>query len=156
MRFRDVWLLQFGQIETDWLTNVSRPPAARSRSAFNYHCEEDSKLRVHINHVPVGEDKLLLLVLLALKDDVDLLGGDRQNRQLDAVELIKAAPGSGLSQTWKDTHFINENLPTSSTCTPPSFMQMVGPLGGSTENFVLKKVSDLCGLMANCRPVGAS
>lgn len=114
------------------LTNVSRPPAAQSRTAFSYHCEEDSKLGVHINHVPVGEDKLLLLVLLALKDDVDLLGGDRQNRQLDAVELIKAAPGSGLSQTWRDTYLINENLPTSSTCTRPSFVQMVGPLGGST------------------------
>lgn len=131
MRFRDVWLLLFGQnsfgetfgeTETDWLTNVSRPPAAQSRSAFGYHCEEDSKLGVHVNHVPVGEDKLLLLVLLALKDDVDLLGGDRQDRQLDAVELIKAAPGSGLSQTWRDTYLINENLPTSSTCTRPSFM----------------------------------
>lgn len=94
----------FGEIETDWLTNVSRPPAAQSRSALGYHCEEDSKLGVHINHVPVGEDKLLLLVLLALKDDVDLLGGDRQDRQLDAVELIKAAPGSGLSQTCRDTY----------------------------------------------------
>lgn len=73
------------------------------RSEFSYHGEEDAKLRVHVDHVSVGEDKLLLLVFLTLQDDVDLLGGDRQNRQLDSVKLIKAAPGSGLSQTCKHT-----------------------------------------------------
>ena len=40
------------------------------------HGEEDAKLRVHVNHVSVGEDELFLLVLLTLQDDVDLLRGD--------------------------------------------------------------------------------
>ena len=59
-----------------------------------YHGEEDAKLRVHVHRIPVGEDKLPLLVLLALQDDVYLLCGHRQHRQLDAVELVEAAPGS--------------------------------------------------------------
>lgn len=72
-------------------------------SELSYHGEEDAELRVHVDHVPVCEDELLLLVLLTLQDDVDLLRGNGQNRQLDAVKLIEAAPGSRLSQTCRDT-----------------------------------------------------
>lgn len=71
------------------------------RSELGYHGEEDAKLGVHVNDVSVCENKLLLLVLLTLQDDVDLLGGDRQDRQLDAVKLIEAAPGSRLGQTYE-------------------------------------------------------
>lgn len=42
----------------------------------SYHCEEDAKLWVHVNNVSVGEDKLFLLVLLTLQDNVDLLCSD--------------------------------------------------------------------------------
>ena len=59
-----------------------------------YHGEEDAKLRVHVHHIPVGEDKLTLLVPLALQDNVDLLRSHRQHRQFNAVELVEAAPGS--------------------------------------------------------------
>ena len=31
----------------------------------DYHGEEDAKLRVHVHNIPVGKDKLLLLVPLA-------------------------------------------------------------------------------------------
>ena len=65
---------------------------------MGYHGEEDAKLGVHVHHVPVGEDELPLLVLLALQDDVNLLRRHGQHRQLDAVELIKAAPGARLGQ----------------------------------------------------------
>lgn len=73
------------------------------RAELRYHGEEDAELWVHVDHVSVGEDKLFLLVLLTLQDDVDLLGSDRQHRQLDAVKLIKAAPGAGLGQTCRHT-----------------------------------------------------
>lgn len=80
-------------------------------SELRYHGEEDAELRVHVNHVSVSEDKLFLLVLLTLQDDVDLLGGDRQDRQLDAVKLIKATPGSGLGQTCRDAQQIGGLVP---------------------------------------------
>lgn len=65
------------------------------------HGEEDAKLGVHVNVVSVGEDKVFAPLLLARENDGDLLGGDGQNGEVDAVELIEAAPGAGLSQTWK-------------------------------------------------------
>lgn len=63
------------------------------------HGEEDAKLRVHVHVVSIGEDKVLAPLLLAGEDDGDLLGGDRQNGEVDAVELIETAPRAGLSQT---------------------------------------------------------
>ena len=93
----------------------------RHRSEVRYHGKKDAKLRVHVHHVSVCEHKLFLLVLLALQDNVDLLGSDGEHRQLDAVKLIEAAPGSGLGQTCRDSKVIksgcnvwfhSEGLPT--------------------------------------------
>lgn len=66
---------------------------------LTYHCEKNAKFRVHVHHVSICKDKLLLLVLFALQDNVYLLRCHRQHWQLDAVELIKAAPGTRLCQT---------------------------------------------------------
>lgn len=68
------------------------------------HGEEDAKLGVHVHIVSIGEDKVFAPLLLAGEHDGDLLRGDRQNREVDAVELIKTAPRAGLSQTWKIKH----------------------------------------------------
>lgn len=87
------------------------------RSEMRYHGEEDAELGIHVDHISVGEDKLLLLVLLTLQNDVDLLGGDRKHRQLDAVKLIKAAPGSGLSQTCRhSTALSGQHFDRTITC----------------------------------------
>lgn len=82
----------------------SNPNSLQGASLIlGYHGEEDAKLRVHVNHISICEDKLLLLVLLTLQDNVDLLGSHREDWKLDAVEFIKAAPGSSLGQTCRDT-----------------------------------------------------
>ena len=73
------------------------------RRSRTHHCEEDAELGVHVDVVAVGEDELLLPLFLARQHDGDLLRGDRQHRQLDAVELVEAAPRPRLRQTCSKT-----------------------------------------------------
>ena len=40
------------------------------------HGDEDTKLRIHVHHVPISEGELLLLVLLTAKYHCALLGAD--------------------------------------------------------------------------------
>jgi hypothetical protein len=61
---------------------------------FFYHGQEDPKLRVHVHDVAIHEDEGLLLLLFAIQDQGDLLGGNGQNGQLDPVELVETAPRS--------------------------------------------------------------
>ena len=63
------------------------------------HGQEESKLWVERDDVPVGEDELLPALLLRHQHDVDLLRGDRQRRQLDTIELVEATPRAGHRQT---------------------------------------------------------
>ena len=42
------------------------------------------------------------MLLAALQHDGDLLGGHGQHGQLDAVELVEAAPGAGLGEALVD------------------------------------------------------
>ena len=63
-----------------------------------YHGKEETKLWVEFDLVSVSEDKLLLAVLLGSENNVDLLGSHRQHRQLDTVELVKAAPRPRLGK----------------------------------------------------------
>lgn len=56
------------------------------------HAEEDAKLKVHVNIVPVSEDEVFLALFLAGQDNGNLLGSHRQHGQVYTVELIKAAP----------------------------------------------------------------
>lgn len=65
------------------------------------HGKEDAKLRAHIHIVSVGEDKVFATFLFAGKNYCDLLSRNRQNWKDNAVELVKTAPRSRLSQTWK-------------------------------------------------------
>jgi len=56
------------------------------------HGEEDAELRVHVDDVSVSEDELRATLLLAREHDGDLLRGDRQRRQLNAIELVETTP----------------------------------------------------------------
>ena len=67
-----------------------------------HHCKKNSKLRVHVYGVTVSEGEASSTFLLTVVDDSNLLSSDRQHRQLDSVELVKAAPRSRLSQPLKD------------------------------------------------------
>ena len=58
------------------------------------HGKEDAKLEAHLNVVSVGEDEVLLPLLLTGEYDGDLLGRHRQYWQVYTVELIKASPRS--------------------------------------------------------------
>ena len=64
-----------------------------------HHGEEDAELGVHVDDVAVSEDELRASLLLARQHDRDLLGGHRQRRQLDAIELVETAPRPGHRQT---------------------------------------------------------
>lgn len=69
------------------------------------HGEEDAKFRAHIHIFSISEDKVFASFLLAGENYCDLLGRNRQNWEVNAIELIKTAPRTRLSQTWKlDTH----------------------------------------------------
>ena len=68
-------------------------------SYFTHHGQEDAELGVHVDGVAVSEDEEGLAFLLAQQHDGDLLGGNGQHGQLDTVELVKAAPRTGLGQT---------------------------------------------------------
>ena len=76
---------------------------ANQNTLVTDHGEEDAELGVHVDVVAVGEDELLLPLFLARQHDGDLLRGDRQHRQLDAVELVEAAPRPRLRQTCSKT-----------------------------------------------------
>lgn len=65
------------------------------------HGEEHAKLRVHVHRISISEDKGFAAFLLAGENNCDLLSCDWQNWELNAVELIKTAPSTRLSQTWK-------------------------------------------------------
>ena len=66
-----------------------------------HHSEEDAKLRVHLHVVTVGKQEVLAALLLAGEHDGDLLRCHRQDWQVDAVKLVKTAPGTRLGQTWE-------------------------------------------------------
>lgn len=68
---------------------------------YTDHGKEDAKLRAHIDIVSISKDKAFATFLLAGENYCDLLGRDRQNWKVNAVELIKTAPRTRLSQTWK-------------------------------------------------------
>lgn len=75
-----------------------------SQCAATDHGKEDAKLRVHIHVISICEDKVFASFLLARENYCNLLGRHRQNREVDAVELVKTAPGTRLCQTWKHTN----------------------------------------------------
>lgn len=45
-------------------------------SVAGVHCQEDTEFRVHVDAVAVREDELLLALLFAAEDNIDLLGSD--------------------------------------------------------------------------------
>lgn len=65
------------------------------------HGEEHAKLWVHVHCISISEDKGFAAFLFAGENYCNLLGCDWQNREFNAVELIKTAPSTRLSQTWK-------------------------------------------------------
>ena len=71
------------------------------KAGKRYHGEEEAKLGVHLHGVPVGEDKVLAAFLLAAQHDGDLLRRHGQHRQVDAVELVEAAPRPRLGEAWR-------------------------------------------------------
>ena len=68
------------------------------KSQSTNHCEEDSKFWIHLHKVSVSEDELLFALLLAGKHNGDLLRSHRQDRQVDSIKLVKAAPRPRLGQ----------------------------------------------------------
>lgn len=68
------------------------------KSQSTNHREEDSKFWIHLHKVSIGEDELLLALLLAGKHNGNLLRGHRQDRQVDSIKLVKAAPRPRLGQ----------------------------------------------------------
>ena len=62
------------------------------------HGQEDTELGVHVHHVAIREDELLPALFLAREHDVNLLRRHGQHWQVDAVELVEAAPAPRLSQ----------------------------------------------------------
>lgn len=71
-----------------------RPSSAAC--AATHHGQEDSELGIHGNDVTVGEGEGLAALLLARVNHRDLLRRHRQHWELNAVELIEAAPRPGL------------------------------------------------------------
>ena len=67
-----------------------------------HHREEDAELRVEGDRVAVREDELRLALLLRAQHDRDLLSGDGQHRQLDAVKLVETSPRARLRQACND------------------------------------------------------
>ena len=65
-----------------------------------YHSKEEAEFGIHVDDVSICEDELLFPLLLARKNDVDLLRSDRQNGQIYSIELIEAAPTARLSKTF--------------------------------------------------------
>ena len=65
------------------------------------HGEKQSELRIKVDHISVGEDKLRLVLFLADKNDGDLLGGDRQHGKLYTIELVETTPRTRLRQTYQ-------------------------------------------------------
>lgn len=79
---------------------------------MTHHGQEDTKLWVHVNVVTISEDELRLAFFLAGQHNSNLLSSHRQHRQLNAVELIEATPGTRLSQTCWDTQACSQPLKT--------------------------------------------
>ena len=67
-----------------------------------YHRQKKSKLWIHRHGISVHEDELSFMFLFSHQDNIDLLGGDGQDRQLNAVELIEAAPRARLGESLED------------------------------------------------------
>lgn len=65
-----------------------------------HHGEEDAKFWIHVHIVSISEYKVFAPLLFAGEDNRNLLCSDRQNRKVDAVELVETAPGARLSETW--------------------------------------------------------
>jgi len=66
---------------------------------YAYHGQEESKLGVQVNNVSIGKYELRFAFFLTDENNCYLLSCDRQNRQLNTIELVETAPGSRLSQT---------------------------------------------------------
>lgn len=60
--------------------------------------------------IAVGEDKVLALLLARRQHDGHLLGGHRQHGQLDAIELVEAAPGARLGEALVDATETSANI----------------------------------------------
>lgn len=73
-----------------------------------YHCYEDSKLRIHLDGVAIGEEERFALLLFGGQDNGHLLGCHREDRKFDAVELIEASPAAGLGQAFVDSSKASE------------------------------------------------
>ena len=59
---------------------------------YTYHGEENAKLCVHVDGVSVCEDESFLAFFLTLQHNGDLLSCDRQDGELDTVELVETTP----------------------------------------------------------------
>ena len=65
----------------------------------SHHCQEETKLRVQVDHITVSEDELWFSFLLTLEYNSNLLSSHGEYRQLDTIKLIKTTPRARLSQT---------------------------------------------------------
>jgi len=74
----------------------------RNNVKLAHHRQEDPKLRVKRHNIAIREDELFLAFFLGHEHDVDLLGCDRQHRQLNAIELVETAPRARLCQALED------------------------------------------------------
>jgi hypothetical protein len=64
------------------------------------HRYKNPELRAHVYLIAIGEDKLLLLLLLGSEYNGYLLSSNGEDGKLDAIEFVKASPGAALSQSF--------------------------------------------------------
>ena len=66
------------------------------------HRDEVANFLVEVDHLAVGELEALFVGLYGVEDATHLLRNDREHLEIDAVELVEAAPHAGLGEALDD------------------------------------------------------
>ncbi len=81
---------------------IVSPRSLNGRVSCAYHRDENAKLWIESDVVPVRKDEVVLPIAFGKQYDGNLLSGHWEHREFDSVELVEAAPGTGLGKTLED------------------------------------------------------